>query len=100
MGESRDGLREGQQFVPKPDVASRLRDALGLLAAIEQGELLAGVPTEPGDRRRHDAGTAILSVLTRDLEHLLAEVMAHDELTAFSAIESAAMGLRPTIPEG
>ena len=107
MGEKTNGRSEGfgqdqragKQFVPKPDVASRLRDALGLLDAIEQGELLAGVPSVPGDRRRHAAGAAILSVLTRDLESLLSEVLAYDELTAFTALESAAMGLRPTTTE-
>jgi len=81
-------------FVPKPDVAGRLRDALGLLEAIDQGELLAGAPSDAAERARHEAGLAVLSVLGRELERLLAEVCAHDELTGFSAIEAAAMGFR------
>lgn len=91
------GLAADQAFVPKPDVASRLRDAIGLLEAIDHGELLAGLPMEPGDRRRHDAALAVLATLNRDLERLLAEVRAHDELTAFSALEADSMGLRRTI---
>jgi hypothetical protein len=71
----------GEGFVPKPDVAARLRDALGVLEAIEAGELVAGSPPHPGDRRRHDAGLAALSMLERDLGRLLSEVRAYEELT-------------------
>lgn len=67
-------------FVPRPEVAARLRDALSLLEAIEHGELFAGTPNEAGDRRRHAAGLGALAVLQRDLERLLAEVRAYEEL--------------------
>lgn len=81
-------------FVPKPDVIGRLRDALGLLDAVEHGELLVNCPADRSERARHEAGLAVLSVLHRDLERLLAEVCAHEDLTGYSAIEAAVMGLR------
>ncbi|WP_374575488.1 hypothetical protein [Phenylobacterium sp.] len=86
-----------QLFVPKPEVAGRLQDALGLLEAIDQGELFAGLPDGPGDRRRHQAGLALLSTLARDLSRLLAEVRAHDELCSFSQLEAEAKVVRSRI---
>lgn len=67
-------------FVPKPEVIARLRDAVGLLDAIEHGELFAGTPTDCGDRRRHAVGLSTLSVLRRELGQLLTEVRAYEEL--------------------
>jgi hypothetical protein len=80
LGDHRLTADPGADFVPRPDIAGRLRDALGVLDAIEQGELFAAAPATNGDRRRHDAGVAALAVLGRDLERLLAEVRAYDDL--------------------
>jgi len=93
------GLRLSQTFVPKPDVAARLRDALGLLEAIEQGELLAFAPQEPSDRRRHEAGLAILATLNRELERLLAEVRVFEDVATHSEIEAEARVIRGIWPE-
>jgi hypothetical protein len=82
-------------FVPKPDVIGRLRDALGLLEALEHGELLVNCPADRSERARHEAGLAVLSVLHRDLECLLAEVCAHEDTSGRSAIEAVVMGRRP-----
>ena len=81
-------------FVTRPDVAGRLQEALGVLEAISQGELLAGSPADPNDRARHEAGLATLAVLGRELERLLVEVRAYEEISGYSAIERAAMGFK------
>lgn len=75
-------------FVPRPDVVARLRDALSILDAIEHGELFAGAPSDVGDRRRHAAGLGALSVLQRELERLLAEVRAYEELVPPLPVEA------------
>jgi hypothetical protein len=83
-----------RSFLPRPDVAGRLREALALLQAIEAGELLAAAPVEAADRGRHEMGLAVLSVLGRELERLLSEVRAHDEMSAFNSLEGVALGYR------
>lgn len=81
-------------FVPKPDVVARLRDAVCLLEAIEQGELFAGTPADAGDRRRHEVGLSTLAVLGRELGQLLTEVRAYEELAPALSPDELSRGRR------
>jgi hypothetical protein len=53
---------------------SRLTEALALLDAIDEGDMLARLPAEPEAARRHQRAVSMLAVLRRELETVTGEL--------------------------
>jgi hypothetical protein len=49
----------------------RLRELEAVLAAIEEGQLLADVPVAAGAAIRHQAAVSLLSILQREMQTLI-----------------------------
>lgn len=52
----------------------RLREALALLEAIDDGGLLDALPPNPRDARDHQCGVSMLAVLRRELSAVVCEL--------------------------
>jgi hypothetical protein len=54
------------------NLIAAIRDGLALLHAISQGDLLAALPEDHGDRKRHETAVALLELLDRRFREAIA----------------------------
>lgn len=60
--------------MPIEEVRVRVKRIASLLKAIEQGELLSALPTDPAARTNHQAAADLLALMGEELEGLLADL--------------------------
>lgn len=58
------------------EAVGRIREAIAVLDAIDQAELLVAAPKGAEAARRHQCGVSLLAVLRRDLEAVAADLQA------------------------
>ena len=58
------------------DAVGRLHEAIAVLEAIEQGDMLAELPQDPYARDGHQRAVSLLAVLRRELIGLLRDLQA------------------------
>lgn len=68
---------ESSWTIPESRVSAKhIRDALSIIDAINEGELLCALPAAEADRHRHQTAVSLLGIIEKCLRNALAEAPA------------------------
>jgi hypothetical protein len=62
------------------DAVARLHEAMAILDAIDEADMLAELPAEPGARRDHQRAVSLLTVLRRELAGIRRDLQAAGQI--------------------